>query len=234
MYDFTKDFSSLAIAIYESNKVKGFWDEPNLTAKFNLVNSEMFEFYEAFRKGVPSFSHRYWKDGEADFTISQVKANPKAYGIFLKDKVVEEELADVFIRLMDIIGYLLVKDRGEFEAFTAHERELRKELQTISLQSSAHIVTRLRYAIAKKHNYGEHFTTPLNLVDIHKEVAYIVRHIAPMCFCVQWGIGQLLSDTVDVMQLFLASFTQYDILLHAELKLLYNDTRGEMHGGKKF
>lgn len=77
---------------YLNSKSKGFWDGPendNLPTKIALMHSELSELLEAFRKGNPYT--------EKDCTLIDRAEVRKITSI-------EEEVADVFIRLGDFCG----------------------------------------------------------------------------------------------------------------------------------
>jgi len=77
---------------YDNSKAKGFWDGPendNLPTKVCLMHSELSEMLEAHRNGNPP----------CEKNIELLDG-----GEFRRITSVEEEVADVFIRLGDFCG----------------------------------------------------------------------------------------------------------------------------------
>jgi len=82
MKDFIKTFKQLQLEAYNTAVEKGWWNKPKSTGEnIALMHSELSEALEAYRKGNP-----------------QSKKIPDYTEI-------EEELADVIIRIMDFAGY---------------------------------------------------------------------------------------------------------------------------------
>ena len=86
-----------AQVIFQNNKAKGFWDnERNVGELLMLITSELGEAMEAHRKGkfanghLMATSYATWKEW---------------FEKHYKDTF-EDELADVFIRLFDLIGFM--------------------------------------------------------------------------------------------------------------------------------
>lgn len=82
---------SLINRIHSINKEKGFWDKPrNLGEMFMLTISELGECLEAHRKG------RFAPEAVVPF---------EAFEVIIKDTF-EDEIADTYIRVCDMIGGL--------------------------------------------------------------------------------------------------------------------------------
>lgn len=102
------NFNDLIPVAHAAAKAKGFWpddNKPSWERCVMLVVSEMGEAIEADRKGARADLYEYNKevferlqDGDADPVTW-------AYGIYIKGSV-EEELADIVIRLADMAGGL--------------------------------------------------------------------------------------------------------------------------------
>lgn len=89
-----KNLNELSREIYEANKAKGFWDkERNFAEILMLVVSELGEAIEAHRKG--RFSH-------IDEVVDGHEFTP-LFSSLVKDTF-EDEIADAFIRLLDMCG----------------------------------------------------------------------------------------------------------------------------------
>lgn len=81
--DLDDGLDAAARGAYRYSLAQGFYDKPfNFAERIALIHSELSEALEADRHGNPPSDHC-----------------PKISGV-------EEELADVFIRLMDLCGYL--------------------------------------------------------------------------------------------------------------------------------
>lgn len=78
---------------HQNSKDKGFWDKEdwNFGEKVALIHTELSEMFEWYRKGL--------KNSEKDIQIVDCGITRRITGI-------EEEMADVFIRLLDLCGKL--------------------------------------------------------------------------------------------------------------------------------
>ncbi|MFY8021524.1 MAG: hypothetical protein ACOVP1_10010 [Bacteroidia bacterium] len=95
MLEEVKGINSLASSVFQINKEKGFWDqERNIGEMLMLVTSELGEAMEAHRKG--KFSN--WNLYETD---CQSNSSNEAFKQHIKDSF-EDEIADAFIRLLDL------------------------------------------------------------------------------------------------------------------------------------
>lgn len=95
--------NQIAAELHESAKAKGFWDESMETGTYlMLVVSELAEALEADRKG------KYALMGRTDdlFTDpSKIDSDVEVFNRQIKDTF-SDEIADTFIRLFDLAGYL--------------------------------------------------------------------------------------------------------------------------------
>jgi len=93
------NLNKLAKQFHKKAKAKGFWDEPKETGTLlMLMVSELSEALEADRK------NRYAKLPFLTFDVNSGIDFKEAFEHNVKDSH-EDEIADVFIRLMDYVGY---------------------------------------------------------------------------------------------------------------------------------
>ena len=99
-----KTVDELAKRIHEQNLNLGYWDKPNsFDMQLNLVTSEVFEFFEAHRKGGSVhggveniiLGHLEYEDNKINRGIYLSE-----YKEYIKGTM-EEELADIYIRCLD-------------------------------------------------------------------------------------------------------------------------------------
>ncbi len=94
--------NSLAKAMHEIAKEKGFWDEKRETGTLlMLIVSELAEAMEADRLG------RYADFEQAEQNIKLGGEWLANYQSYIKDSF-EDEIADVFIRLLDLCGAMSI------------------------------------------------------------------------------------------------------------------------------
>lgn len=92
--------NDLANAIYQRNVQKGFYEkEKNTGEMLCLIHSEISEALEADRKGRYTTSHMDAVNGWVKDTDFIEFYNEKVKGTF------EEEMADIFIRLLDMCAF---------------------------------------------------------------------------------------------------------------------------------
>lgn len=117
---YVKALDGLSKSIHKVNVDKGFWENPNdLTTQKMLITSEAYEAFEAVRGGLRC------EEELSDLAKMSSLKNEWFVPLFkarVKDTV-EDEIADVFIRLLDWAGHLMVnfKDLPYFcENITYH------------------------------------------------------------------------------------------------------------------
>lgn len=91
--------NELSQTLHNSAVAKGFWEKPrNLGELLMLIVSELSEALEADRKDKYADRKRFERKG-------LIKNFQKSFEISIKDSF-EDEIADVFIRLLDLCGAL--------------------------------------------------------------------------------------------------------------------------------
>ena len=94
------NLNELAKQFHERAKEKGFWDEPRETGTLlMLIVSELSEALEADRKNKHADMGNYYVD------LGIGLSEEHAFRGYIKDTF-EDELADTFIRLLDLVGYM--------------------------------------------------------------------------------------------------------------------------------
>jgi len=90
--------NQMAKELHQKAKNKGFWDEPReIGTLLMLIVSELAEALEADRNGKHTDMNLYEREiVNGDYTAFQIQ---------IKDTF-EDEIADTFIRLFDLVGYL--------------------------------------------------------------------------------------------------------------------------------
>lgn len=104
-YELVERFTKIC---HDNSKAKGFWDGPendNIPTKIALLHSELSEMLEAFRKGNPPCDKTELKTDETGWEES-VPLSIMEGGKSRALTSMEDEAADVFIRLCDLCGRL--------------------------------------------------------------------------------------------------------------------------------
>lgn len=100
-YELVERFTKIC---HDNSKAKGFWDGPendNIPTKIALLHSELSEMLEAWRKGNPKCD-KVMKDYRGVNRLLSILDGGEARTL----TSMEEEAADVFIRLCDLCGRL--------------------------------------------------------------------------------------------------------------------------------
>ena len=89
------------------NAVKhGFYENQiDIDQTIDLICTELGEIIDADRKGKHSDYIRYKESLNSIVLNKNIDLNNKMYDIYMKDTI-EDEIADVFIRIFDLVGYL--------------------------------------------------------------------------------------------------------------------------------
>lgn len=91
--------NQMAKDLHQKAKNKGFWDESReIGTLLMLIVSELSEALEADRKGRHT-------DEESNTSICFAPSFEEWFEVEIKDTF-EDEIADAFIRLFDLVGYL--------------------------------------------------------------------------------------------------------------------------------
>ncbi len=106
--------NELAKEVYRRNIEKGFYEkEKNIGEMIALMHSELSEALEADRKG------RYANADNETWSVLAGSPDESSFSDLFVDTVkdtFEDEMADLFIRLMDICGYLGIDIEHHIEA----------------------------------------------------------------------------------------------------------------------
>lgn len=104
----TVNLTELSKQIYQANKEKGFWDEEkNVGEVFALIISEASEALEAHRKDIFANMQEFdkWMLAERIEGTDRGELFIDLFKSYIKDSV-EDEIADVVIRVLDFVGFL--------------------------------------------------------------------------------------------------------------------------------
>jgi len=100
------ELNSICLDIYEANKLKGFdVSKENVGQTLMLVNSELCEALEAHRKGKTANLTLFLSEHNGKW--ERPSHDAFSFQSTIKDSF-EDELADAFIRLMDLVGALKI------------------------------------------------------------------------------------------------------------------------------
>lgn len=116
------NFNKIAAEIHKGNVDRGFYDEPKqIGTQLMLVVSELAEALEADRKGQHANLEEYYKK----------PFSPERFKEFMKDSF-EDEIADTFIRLFDLVGWL-------------------------DIDIESHIYSKLKYNASRPYKHGKKY-----------------------------------------------------------------------------
>lgn len=214
----TESFEKFSEMCHRASEKNGWWDGVKgsddwggrlIKEKIALIASEYTEALEADRKGRVLRKDVF--SGNADLS------DPQVYGQEVKDTV-EDELLDAAIRIGDFMYFLkeeaLKKDDGGFfcvDSFLKKGADLNEwpdipvaVFEILQILMSSHPLETIGQAIT--------VADFLDTVIINVKKCYI--------------------STLGVLHHRMGA--DYDFMYHAELKLRFNESRGKMHGSKRY
>jgi hypothetical protein len=223
-----KYIAKYAISIHADNRAKGFGLTPRSSRVMQgLIASEMFEAFEAIRKGY------YANRQGAKFLYDLLKTNettPDAYGESYAKTVkdtLEGELAGTCIRCFDSIGNWLLAGNGYIK-----DNETRLDLRSISEYAAEKIDSALELAASI-----DDTQVALDAPERSEMLTDFLLGMIPCALGIQTGGEELgyitpLASVVDTLKnmALLATWFNIDLLMHIELELAYNRTRPVRHG----
>lgn len=189
------DFEKLKEEIHENAVLKGFWDNPDCQRSAALINSEIGEMLEA---------HRTEKHAQVvSFLATADEENFKeTFELMIKDSL-EDELADIIIRSLDLAGWLGINiEKDSFGIMSADDSYFFVGDES-QLFKNVNIITFLLSSMAVSG-----FDT-LNGLDSSSMFQKVIRLI--------FGIAEYFSCSIE---------------FHILHKMKYNKTRDRLHGKK--
>ena len=187
----TKDFISRAY----DNAVKHGFHEKMLTVEhmMMLVLSEIGEAVEADRRNLHANLH--------GFEICKCLTYNDRFKNYVKDSV-EDEMADVAIRLFDLCGALGIEPTDRYEYYDELYKELHEQMKHYSFTERCFTLCRILTSCEGA-----------ELEDDGTEDCVPVIIGAALCFLF------IIADDLKI-----------DLVRHIELKMKYNETRPKKHG----
>ncbi len=179
---------------YETAKKHGFHDEKtSVEHQLMLVISEISEAVEADRKNLHANL-----DG---FEICKDLTYNDRFKNYVKDSV-EDEMADVCIRIFDMCGYFGVKPYRSMEEILTLRDDWRQEIGKMRFSEQAYALVQL--------------LTSWPPTEVN-QVGGVLSHVfgAALFFIHYWSLEMGI-----------------DLARHIELKMEYNESRGYKHGKK--
>lgn len=198
-----QNITELIKKVYEANKAKGFWDAPrNLGEATGLTIGEACgECLEAHRKGKfcvlvqTEYSDIKW---ESEHDLEPFKTSFEEY---IKGTI-EDEAADIAIRIMDCIGGFF----QEYKPGWSHEYQAAQSSLPLYKGQDPDNVGEWMLAISHKCSSGRLHYLQRNKAEALEE--YFDALSAVEKFCEKFGI---------------------DLDWHIEIKMAYNQTRPHKH-----
>lgn len=198
------NLNALAKQIYENAVSKGFYDTPpSVGTRFMLIISEASEALEADRKGKRASLAAYdiYKR-DSGFDVDSFKNHVK--------DTLEDEIADVVIRVLDYCGYSgidisHIEERLE-ESLGVIKGTIAERLEE---ELSTETISEMLLSITGKVYYASVSAKIEDIEDVRTELGEVIDE----CFCI-------------------AALDGFDLIRHIELKMQYNSTRERMHGKK--
>jgi len=205
--------------------------------KTNLIASEAMEMFECMRNGS-------YAKPKSDIYLDYENMATDLYASLFKEHVkdtYEDELADVYIRVCDLVGFLLYF-------------ELAREAKTPLLEYDPRSKTKFLSDIKGLCKKGESFLESIILPIQPTEETIVGSIFKDFLFCCLDSSRRLtdyfLVDIVDGVPeskdvlyycsilfphlLVFVEHKEVNLNYHVKAKLAYNTTRGAKHGGKKF
>lgn len=192
-------------AIYQNAKDKGFHDVPfSISHYLMLIITELAEAVEAHRKGVDVLNtiDHYLENGKninGDFS-------PSMFEEHIKDTW-QDEIADVYIRLMDLCFLLIEKAKEDDPSFNVSD--IFETLEEVEEDGITNF--------------------PINIDDPFTERCYVIvnnlTETYPFYY-VGCGIANIFQIAISLHTF----FDDLDLDWHVAEKMKYNATRPRLHG----
>lgn len=216
----------LAIENHKAQVEKGFWDQPTtFRAKMALVRGEAYEAVEAYRKG---------RSIEKELAVLDIEHPDffKKYGETIKGSI-EEEIADMFIRLLDTYGAFL---HGAPEKVAGYE-------WTLPGHTEESVVANLIAPALEPMDDFEEFRDPyttdsMSMFERWKQkpnatfIDVLDRTVEEMFSTMVWDQESMRTYVVFCIRLTCQLAFAYEIKLmpHVYMKMAYNNKRPYKHG----
>lgn len=214
----TESFEKFSKMCHKAAEKNGWWDgvkgnnnwgERLIKEKMALIASEYTEALEADRKGRVLRKDVF--SGNADLS------DPQVYEQEVKDTV-EDELLDAAIRIGDLMCFLMEEaveeDNGGFFNVAKH---LNEDADLDSLPVFPVFTFEVLMVLMSRHPL-EFIGSEITVADfISTQVKNVKESFVLTVLCLHHRMG-----------------ADYDFMKHAKLKLKFNESRGKMHGSKRY